>query len=77
MFNNTFRHLSKILNVVILDMAKVSKEFLKRLDCIEEVRKNKTFTALSVDAFPPILSYDELEAIAMPQQQLVEKTRYD
>ncbi|MBJ9906817.1 hypothetical protein [Acinetobacter bereziniae] len=50
-------------------MAKVSKEFLKRLDCIEEVRKNKTFTALSVDAFPPILSYDELEAIAMPQQQ--------
>lgn len=59
MFNNTFRHLGKIMNVVILDMVKVSKEFLKRLDHIEEVRKNETFTALFVDAFPPILSYDE------------------
>lgn len=59
MFNNTLRHLGNILNVVTLDIAKVSKEFLKRLDCTGEVRKNKTFTALFVDAFPPILSYDE------------------
>lgn len=59
-------------------MAKVSKEFLKRLDRIEEVRKNKAFTALSVDAFPSILSYDEWEAIAMPQQQqLVEETKHN
>lgn len=77
MFNNTLRHLGKILNVVTLDMAKVSKEFLKRLDHIEEVRENKAFTALFVDAFLPILSYDELEAIAMPQQQLVEAIGHD
>jgi hypothetical protein len=51
------------------------KNFLN--DWIEEVRKNKTFTALSVDAFPPILSYDELEAIALPQQQLVEAIGHD
>ncbi|MDV8157994.1 hypothetical protein [Acinetobacter bereziniae] len=65
------------MNVIILDMGKISKEFLKRLDHIEEVRKNKTFKALFVDAFPPILSYDELEAIAMPQQQLVEAIGHD
>ena len=59
-------------------MAKVSKEFLKRLDQIEKAKKNKAFTALSVHAFPSILSYDEWEAIAVPQQQkLVDETRHE
>jgi len=40
-------------------MAKVSKKFLKQLDRIKDVKKNKAFTALSVNAFPLILSYDE------------------
>ena len=56
-------HLGQILNVVILDMAKVSNDFLKHLDQIEEAKNNKAFTALSVHAFPPILSYDEWEVI--------------
>lgn len=48
-------------------MAKVSKEFLKRLNQIEKVREPKAATAFAMAAFPPILSYDEWEAIAMPQ----------
>ncbi|WP_171291092.1 hypothetical protein [Acinetobacter baumannii] len=39
-------------------------------------RKNKATTIKLVAAFPPILSYDEWEAIAVPhQQQLVDDTR--
>ena len=59
-------------------MAKVSKEFQKRLTQIEKAKKDKAFTVEAVGAFPPILSYDEWEAIAIPhQQQLVDDTSYD
>ncbi|MBD8353277.1 hypothetical protein ACSVHK_18150 [Acinetobacter nosocomialis] len=59
-------------------MAKVLKDFQRRLAKVEIHRKNKATTIRLVAAFPPILSYDEWEAIAMPQQQqLVEETRHD
>ena len=38
----------------------------------------KSYTIKLVAAFPPILSYDEWEAIAVPhQQQLVDDTRHN
>ena len=59
-------------------MAKVLKDFQRRLAKVETNRKNKATTIKLVAAFPPILSYDEWETIAMPQQQqLVEETRHD
>ena len=57
-------------------MTVISKEFKRRLAKIETHRKNKATTIKLVAAFPPILSYDEWEAIAVPhQQQLVDATR--
>lgn len=56
-------------------MAKVLKNFQRRLAKVETHRKNKATTIRLVAAFPPILSYDEWEAIAEPQQtKLVEET---
>jgi len=56
-------------------MAKVLKDFQRRLAKVETHRKNKATTIKLVAAFPPILSYDEWEAIAVPhQQQLVDDT---
>ncbi len=49
-------------------MAKVLKDFQKRLAKVETHRKNKVTTIKLVAAFPPILSYDEWEAIAVPHQ---------
>ncbi|EHU2377221.1 hypothetical protein A0159_RS17220 [Acinetobacter baumannii] len=57
-------------------MAKVLKDFQRRLAKVETHRKNKATTIQLVAAFPAILSYDEWEAIAVPhQQQLVDDTR--
>ena len=57
-------------------MAKVLKDFQRRLAKVEIHRKNKAITIRLVAAFPPILSSDECEAIAVPhQQQLVDDTR--
>lgn len=57
-------------------MAKVLKDFEKHLAKVETIKKNKATTVKSVATFPPILSYDEWEAIAEPhQRQLVEDTR--
>ena len=50
-------------------MAKVLKDFQRRLAKVEIHRKNKATTIRLVAAFPPILSYDEWEAIAVPHQQ--------
>ena len=50
-------------------MAKVLKDFQRRLAKVETHRKNKATTIKLVAAFPPILSYDEWEAIAVPHQQ--------
>ncbi|GIT82542.1 hypothetical protein DSM16313_03240 [Acinetobacter seohaensis] len=48
----------------------------KGIQLNETHRKNKATTIKLVAAFPPILSYDEWEAIAVPhQQQLVDDTR--
>lgn len=59
-------------------MAKVLKDFEKRLAKVETIKKNKATTVKSVAAFPPILSYDEWETIAVPhQQQLVDDTRHE
>lgn len=56
-------------------MARVLKDFERRLAKVETIKKNKATTVKSVAAFPPILSYDEWEAIAEPQQtKLVEET---
>lgn len=56
-------------------MAKVLKDFQRRLAKVETHRKNKATTIQLVAAFPPILSYDEWESIAVPhQQQLVDDT---
>lgn len=58
-------------------MAKVLKDFKRRLAKVETTKRNKAATAKSVAAFPSILSYDEREALAVPhQQQLVDDTRY-
>lgn len=72
-----------VLNLIKKDnnhtkMVKVLEDFQRRLAKVETNRKNKATTIKLVAAFPPILSYDEWEAIAMPQQQqLVEETRHD
>ncbi|EXE26594.1 MULTISPECIES: hypothetical protein [Acinetobacter] len=59
-------------------MAKVLKDFQRRLAKVETHRKNKATTIKLVAAFPPILSYDEWEAIAVPhQQQLVDDTKHN
>lgn len=56
-------------------MTKVLKDFERRLAKVETINKNKATTIKSVAAFPPILSYDEWEAIAELQQtKLVEET---
>lgn len=58
-------------------MAKVLKDFQRRLAKVETLRKNKATTIKLVTTFAPILTYDEWEAIALPhQQQLVENERY-
>ena len=59
-------------------MAKVLKDFQRRLAKVEKThRKNKATTIQLVAAFPAILSYDEWEAIAVPhQQQLLDDTRH-
>ncbi|MFX6497327.1 hypothetical protein ABTG19_09765 [Acinetobacter baumannii] len=44
-------------------MAKVLKDFQRRLAKVETHRKNKATTIKLVAAFPPILSYDEWEAM--------------
>lgn len=57
-------------------MAKALKDFERRLAKVETLKKNRATTVKSVASFPPILSYDEWEAIAVPhQKQLVEETR--
>ena len=56
-------------------MAKVLKDFQRRLAKVETHRKNKATTIKLVAAFPPILSYDEWEAIAVPHQQQFEPYR--
>lgn len=43
-------------------MAKVLKDFQRRLAKVEIHRKNKATTIRLVAAFPPILPYDEWEA---------------
>ena len=59
-------------------MAKVLKNFERRLAKVKTLKKNKAATVKSVAAFPPILSYDEWEAIAVPhQKKLIEETRND
>lgn len=62
--------------MVIQIMVKVLKDFERRLAKVETLKKNKATTVKSVAAFPPILSYDEWEAIAeRHQKQLVDDTR--
>lgn len=57
-------------------MTKVLKDFERRLAKVKTIKKNNATTVKSVAAFPPILSYDEWEAIPVPyQQQLVDDTR--
>jgi len=64
------------LTVVILIIAKVLKDFQRRLAKVETHRKNKATTIQLVATFPPILSYDEWEAITeQHKRQLVEDTR--
>ena len=57
-------------------MAKVLKDFQRRLAKVETHRKNKATTIKLVAAFPLTLSYDEWEVTAEPhQRQLVEDTK--
>lgn len=57
-------------------MAKALKDFERRLAKVETIKKNKATAVKSVAAFPPILSYDEWEAIAVShKQKLVDDTR--
>ena len=56
-------------------IAKILKDFERCLAKVKTIKKNKATTVKSVAAFPPILSYDEWEAIAIPHQQLVDDTR--
>ena len=56
----------------------ILQSFEKRLAKVETHRKNKATTIKLVAAFPPILSYDEWEAVAVPhQQQLVDDTKHN
>lgn len=57
--------------MIIPIIAKVLKDFQRRLAKVETHRKNKATTIKLVATFPPILSYDEWEAIAEPHQRKV------
>jgi hypothetical protein len=52
---------SSPLTAVIPIIAKVLKDFQKRLAKVETHRKNKATISQSVAAFPLMLSYNELE----------------